>query len=86
MEHLNSFSISIQFLRRVRQRWDSAMPARSGEPKLMIKTQEERRSDMVDALEALDDAEREGKLLSRSTIAMLYANVAETVSAYNATC
>jgi hypothetical protein len=52
----------------------------------MIKTKEERRSDMLDALEALNDAEREGKVLSRSTIATLYANVAATVSAYNATC
>ena len=44
----------------------------------MTKTQEEeRRSDMVDALEGFDDAEREGKMLSRSAIATLCAKVTE---------
>jgi hypothetical protein len=52
----------------------------------MTKTQEELRSDMVDALEGFDDAEREGKLLSRPAIATLCANVTETVNAYKATC
>jgi hypothetical protein len=52
----------------------------------MTKTQEERRSDMVDALEGLDDAEREGKMLSRSAIATLCAKATETSNAYKATC
>jgi hypothetical protein len=53
----------------------------------MTKTQEEElRRDMVDALESIDDAEREGKLLSRPAIATLCANVTETCNAYKATC
>ena len=52
----------------------------------MTKTQEELRSDMVDALEASDDAEREGKMLSRPAIATLCARVTETLNAYKATC
>jgi hypothetical protein len=52
----------------------------------MTKTQEERRRDMVDAVEALDDAEREGKLLSRPAIATLCANVTETFNEYKAAC
>ena len=51
----------------------------------MTKTQEELRRDMVDALEGLDDAEREGKGLSRQAIAMLCARVTEAVNAYRAT-
>jgi hypothetical protein len=53
----------------------------------MTKTQEEElRRDMVDALEGIDDAEREGKLLSRPAIVTLYANVTETFNAYKAMC
>jgi hypothetical protein len=56
----------------------------------MSKTQEELRSNMVDALEdareSIDHAEREGKLLSRRAIATLCANVTETIAAYAACC
>jgi hypothetical protein len=42
---------------------------------MTTKTQEELRSDMVDAVEGLDDAEREGKVLSRHAIETLCAKV-----------
>jgi hypothetical protein len=63
---------------------------RRGKGDQMDQTQEELRRDMVDALEnarkSIDHAEREGKLLSRPAIAMLCANVTETVNAYKAAC
>jgi hypothetical protein len=53
---------------------------------MATKTQEEElRSDLVDALEGFDDAEREGKGLSRQAIAMLCARVTEAFNAYGAT-
>jgi len=48
---------------------------------MITKTQEEVRSDMVDAVEALDDAEREGIVLSNQATATLYAGVTETINA-----
>jgi hypothetical protein len=53
----------------------------------MTQTQEEQLlRAMVDALEGLDDAEREGKLLSRPAIAALCANATETFNAYKTAC
>jgi hypothetical protein len=49
------------------------------EAPMTAKTEEERRSDMIDALEDLDDADREGKVLSRFAIAKLYAKVGTTI-------
>jgi hypothetical protein len=46
---------------------------RQGIEVMTTKTEEELRSDMVDALEGLDDAEQEGKVLSRHAIAKLCA-------------
>ncbi len=47
----------------------------------MIKTPEQLRSEMVDALESLDDAEQEGKMLRRDTVATLLARLMEARSA-----
>jgi hypothetical protein len=55
---------------------------RQGTEVMTTKTQEELRSDMVDALEDLDDADREGKVLSRQAIATLCAKVTKAFDAY----
>jgi hypothetical protein len=53
----------------------------------MAETQEDELwCDMVDALEGLDDAEREGKLLSRPATETLYANAMKTINAYKTAC
>lgn len=50
----------------------------------MIKTPEQLRSELVDALESFDDAEQEGKVLSRHAIATLCARRTETLNAIRA--
>jgi hypothetical protein len=47
----------------------------------MIKTPEQLRSELVDALESFDDAEQEGKVLSRHAIATLCARRMEAINA-----
>jgi hypothetical protein len=48
---------------------------------MTTKTHEELRSALVDALEGLDDAERDGIVLSREAIAALRAKVTEANNA-----
>jgi hypothetical protein len=47
----------------------------------MIKTPEELRSELVDALESFDDADQEGKVLSRHAISTLCARRTEAINA-----
>jgi hypothetical protein len=47
----------------------------------MIKTTEQLRSELVDALESFNDAEQEGKVLSRHAIATLCARRTEAINA-----
>ena len=50
----------------------------------MIKTPEQLRSELVDAVESFDDAEQEGEVLSRRGVATLCARLTEAINAITA--